>query len=58
MKKIERKHNKLSGKHYSVWVGGSEVNDYYLSREDAISLANEYRDNGYDDVVIEKVEKC
>ena len=37
---------------YSVWVGASEVNDYYLSLEDAIELAQEYKDDGYDDVVI------
>ena len=39
---------------YSVWVGASEVNDYYLSFKDAVDLAEEYKDDGYDDVVIRK----
>lgn len=38
---------------YTVWVGGIEVNDYYLSYEEAEDLAQEYIDDGYDDVVIE-----
>lgn len=43
-------------KNYVVWVGGSEVNDNYLSKEDAERLAEEYRADGYDDVIIEKVK--
>jgi|TARA_R100000482_G_scaffold41977_1_gene14559 hypothetical protein len=39
---------------YSVWVGASEVNNYYLTLEDAIDLADEYKDDGYDDVYIRK----
>jgi len=41
---------------YVVWVGGSEVNDYYLTKADAERLADEYRGDGYDDVVIEKIK--
>ena len=38
---------------YTVWVGGVEVCDEYLnSLEDAQLLADEYRDKGYDDVII------
>ena len=37
---------------YSVWVGGVEVNDYYLTHEQAKNLAFEYKADGYDDVVI------
>jgi hypothetical protein len=38
---------------YTVWVGGTEICDEYLnSLEDAQRLADEYRDEGYDDVVI------
>lgn len=38
---------------YTVWAGGTEVCDEYLnSLEDAQRLADEYRDNGYDDVII------
>ncbi len=39
---------------YSVWVGGVEVNDYLLSKQEAENLANEYKKDGYDDVQIEK----
>ena len=38
---------------YTVWVGGTEVCDEYLnSLEAAQRLADEYRDKGYDDVII------
>ena len=38
---------------YTVWVGGTEVNDSYLkSSEEAEELANKYREEGYDDVRI------
>ena len=42
-------------KKFSVWVGGTEVNDQLLTREEAENLAFEYEDNGYDDVIIEEV---
>lgn len=41
---------------FTVWVGGVEVNDYYLTKKEAENLAEEYRQDGYDDVVIEEVE--
>jgi len=49
---------KVSNKYgeYTVWVGGVEVNDYLLPKEEAEELADEYRENGYDDVSVEKVE--
>lgn len=38
---------------YTVWAGGVEVCDEYLnSLEAAQRLADEYCDNGYDDVII------
>ena len=38
---------------YTVWAGGTEVCDEYLnSLEDAQRLADEYRNKGYDDVII------
>jgi hypothetical protein len=38
---------------YTVWVGGTEVNDYYLDNlEDARLLAGSYIDEGYDDVYV------
>ena len=40
---------------YTVWCGGVEVNDYYLNKKQAIDLHNEYVEEGYDDVVIEKL---
>ena len=39
---------------YTVWVGGVEVNDHYLTHEQALALAYEYDD--YDDVQIECVD--
>jgi len=39
-------------KKYSVWVGGTEVNDYYLSKKQASALAQVYINNNYDDVAI------
>lgn len=40
---------------YTIWVGGSEVNAYYLTRESAEDIAAAWKDRGYDDVVIEEV---
>lgn len=37
---------------YSVWVGGVEVNDHLLTKEDAEDLAQEYINDGYDEVAI------
>lgn len=42
-------------KSFVVWVGGVEVNDFYLSKNEAELMADKYRSLGYDDVVIEKV---
>ena len=39
-------------RNYSVWVGGIEVNDHYLTHEQAKNLAFEYETDGYNDVVI------
>jgi len=39
---------------YSVWVGACEVNNYYLTKEDAVYLAEEYEEDGYDNIVIRK----
>lgn len=37
---------------YTVWVGGQEVTDYYVSEQEANRIAQEYRAKGYDDVHI------
>ncbi len=42
---------------YTVWVGGVEVNEYYFDNEsDAEALADDYKDDGYDDVIIETIK--
>jgi len=40
---------------YTVWVGGTEVNDYYVNKKTADRISKEYKLDGYDDVIIEKV---
>ena len=50
------KNNKtMAEKLFTVWVGGVEVNDNYLTKEEADRIATEYEDEGYDDVVIEEI---
>lgn len=44
----------MSEKNWTVWVGGIQVNDYYLTKNEADDLAQTYKDDGYDDVVIEQ----
>lgn len=39
-------------KNWSVWVGGIEVNDYMLSKEEALQVKEHYETRGYDDVQI------
>ena len=41
-------------KNYTVFVGGVEVNDYLLSKDTAETVAQEYIDEGYDDVEIQQ----
>jgi len=41
---------------YSVWVGGAEVNDHLLNKEEAYALARAYKEDGYDDVEMEEDE--
>lgn len=43
-------------KNYTVWVGGVEVNDEMLTKEEAEKLAQKYIADGYDDVQVENVE--
>lgn len=44
----------MSEKNWTVWVGGGEVNDFYLTKHEAETLAQIYKDDGYDDVVVEQ----
>jgi hypothetical protein len=39
---------------FSVWVGGVQVNDFYLTRKEAYKLGNYYLKLGYVDVQLEK----
>jgi deoxyhypusine synthase len=41
---------------YTVYVGGVEVNDYHLPKEEAERLYDTYVGEGYDDVEIVEVE--
>ena len=41
---------------YTVWVGGSEVNDHLLTKDQAERLAKCYIADGYDDVQIEELK--
>jgi len=41
---------------FVVWVGGVEVNDFYLTQSQAINLADQYIKYGYDDVIIENID--
>ena len=40
---------------WTVWVGGSEVNDNYLTEDKAKELAVYFIADGYDDVVIQNL---
>lgn len=40
---------------YTVWVGGVEVADYFVRREDAEDIAEVWRNIGHTDVAIEEV---
>ncbi len=40
---------------WTVWVGGSEMSSNLLTRGQAVSIANDWFNRGYDDVVVEEV---
>lgn len=46
----------MSKKVWTVWVGGGEVNNYYRTKEEAESLAQVWKDDGYTDVVVKAVK--
>ena len=37
---------------YTIWVGGVEVNSHLVSREEAYRIANNWRNDGYEDVIV------
>tara|TARA_R110000751_G_scaffold272041_1_gene372191 strand:+ start:324 stop:461 length:138 start_codon:yes stop_codon:yes gene_type:complete len=41
----------MNKKHYSVWVDGSEVNDYYLTKKEAQFLADEWKKDNYKPII-------
>ena len=45
------------GMRYTIYVGGVEVSDYYLTKTIAEHVANNWRDMGYDDVYVVEVEQ-
>jgi hypothetical protein len=48
----------MSATVFTVWVGGCEVNDHYLGAFEAETIAESWRDDGYDDVVVEELAEC
>ena len=43
---------------FSVFVGGTEVNDYLLTRQCAEELAEQFTNDGYNDVHVVNIEIC
>ena len=43
-------------KSYTVWVGGTEVLDHYVSKQKADSIAKAFIKDGYEDVHVCKVK--
>jgi NAD-dependent SIR2 family protein deacetylase len=41
-------------KEWSVWVGGMEVNSFKLDKLAADEIANRYKQEGYDDVAVQR----
>lgn len=41
---------------YTVWVGGSEMNSNLLTKAQAISIAGDWFNRGYKDVIVEEVK--
>jgi len=41
---------------FNVWVGGIEVNDYPVNKNDAEHIAEFYKSQDYDDVIIEVLD--
>jgi hypothetical protein len=42
---------------FSVWVGGVEINDFYLTRKEAYKIGNYYLKLGYEDVTVRKEKR-
>lgn len=40
---------------WTVWVGGSEMSSNLLTKGQAVSIANDWFNRGYQDVIVEEV---
>lgn len=40
---------------FTVWVGGGEWNDHYLTGQEVVALVANLAQQGYEDIAIEKV---
>jgi hypothetical protein len=41
---------------WTVWVGGSEMSSNLLTKGQAVSIANDWFNRGYNDVVVEEIK--
>lgn len=44
-------------KRFTVFVGGVEVNDHLLTREEAETVVEAYQAEGYDDVALVRIDQ-
>ena len=52
-------HNsQMDDRQYTVWIGGTEINDFLLTWEMATKIAEVYIDAGYDNVELKLYEEC
>jgi len=51
----EKAYSKIIKSVYTVWVGGVEVNEDYVSLNEAQNIEQTYLNDGYDDVCIEEI---
>jgi hypothetical protein len=42
----------IPAKTHTVWVGGTEVNSYFLTKSEAVALATVFIEDGYNDVCV------
>ena len=42
----------IPAKTHTVWVGGTEVNSYLLTKSEAVALATVFIEDGYNDVCV------
>ena len=47
----------IPAKTYTVWVGGTEVNSYLLTKSEAVALATVFIEDDYNDVCVFNVKE-